>query len=165
MAAMPTRAQRCADLVRARLGFERPPASPAMLVAHAPIEVFALDWPDDLAGLLAIRGESAFIGLNKWHSHARRHFSFWHEVGHYVMHRGRSQVTCWDTPWSRDAAREREANAFAAAITMPANWLASGLDESPDLDDLARRFKVSRQALALRLEELGLSATVEGWRT
>ncbi|MBI3743923.1 MAG: ImmA/IrrE family metallo-endopeptidase [Chloroflexi bacterium] len=58
----------------------------------------------------------------------------------------------------RTAAREREANAFAAAITMPADWLARELDESQDFDALARRFKVSRSALTLRLEELGLAS-------
>ena len=160
---MPTRAQRCADLVRARLGFEGPPASPAMLVAHAPIEVLALDWPDDLAGLLAIRGGSAFIGLNRRHSVSRRHFTFWHEVGHYVMHRfGGSQVTCWERPWPQAAAWEREANAFAVAITMPADCIVRAVEESPDVATLARRFKVSRPALTLRLEELGISAKVNG---
>ena len=57
-----------------------------MMVAQAPIEVMVLDWPAGLDGMLLVRDGQATIGLNSRHTPARRHFTFWHEVGHYVLH-------------------------------------------------------------------------------
>ena len=125
---VPPRAQRVAASVRRRLGFMQPPANPAMLLAHAPIDVVVLDWPPELSGVLVMRRHGPVIGLNRRHSPERRHFSFWHEVGHYLIHRPRlsSGLLACPHPASPRIAElelEREADIFAAHVMMPAGWV------------------------------------------
>jgi Zn-dependent peptidase ImmA (M78 family) len=59
--------------------------------------------------------------------------------------------------------REREANAFAAALLMPKQLIRAAIDrahfdlgDDESLDALARMFDVSRQAMAYRVANLGL---------
>ncbi len=136
-----------------------------MLVARAPVEVIALDWPEELSAMLLLRSDVAVIGLNRRHSAGRRHFSFWHEVGHYLMHRpelgGRPLACPYEWTAGAHARRmEREANAFAASVLMPSEWVRSALAERRGLADLARWFRVTPMALGRRLVELGLATGV-----
>jgi hypothetical protein len=161
---MPTRAERFAGLVRLRLDFRAPPASPAMLIALAPVEVLAMDWPDELAGILVLRpsdpAPSATIGLNRRHSAGRRHFTFWHEVGHYVLHRRAALHGPLACLHAKDEAAypsmEREADLFAAAVLMPEDWVRRAYAEGASPERLARQFAVTRLAMTRRLAELGL---------
>ena len=117
-----------------------------------------MEWPAELSGMLVLRGGAALIGLNRRHSPVRRHFSFWHEVGHYVLHRDSWQLCRLPATGVRGthAEREREADTFAASLLMPEDWVRESRSELRDLSALARRFGVSSQAMARRLEELGL---------
>ena len=157
------RANRFAALVHHRLEIEGPPAHAALLVAKAPIEVMVLDWPPDLDGVLLVRSSSttgirrAVIGLNGRHIAARRHFTFWHEVGHYLLHarmgwRGRP---CAVGLGGAGPALEIEADAFAAQVLMPGPWIVRARTEAPDLLTLAELFMVSSTAMERRLRELG----------
>lgn len=83
-----------------------------------------------------------------------RSFTLLHELGHLVMGSG---ALCNIYESSRSV--ERACNQFAAAVLMPAT---SFLEQSrPDLDpletvvQLANRFKVSEEAAAVRLNDLG----------
>jgi Zn-dependent peptidase ImmA (M78 family) len=146
--------------VHRRLKLEGPPAHAALLLAEAPIEVWLEAWPEELAGLLVVRSGGATIGLNGRHPAARRHFTFWHEVGHYVLHAtGRRLPRSWQGgPCSGEPGSEveREADAFAACVLMPQAWLSQSLPEAGGATALARRFMVSRTAMERRLRELGL---------
>lgn len=161
------RAQRLAELVRKRLGLDSPPANASLLLAYAPVEVVHVDWPLDLAGMLVLRDRRALIGLNRRHTAARRHFSFWHEVGHYVLHRegGDARAIACGAARLPDAVdSEPEADAFAAHLLMPEDWLARCRVDARDVTVMARRLRVSPEALALRLRELGLSAPPRPYR-
>lgn len=50
------------------------------------MEVMVIDWPEELSGVLLLREQRAVTGLNGRYSRERRHFTFWHEVGHYLRH-------------------------------------------------------------------------------
>ena len=155
---MSARALRMAAAVRTRLRFDGPQASPAMLVACAPVDVLSLDWPLELSGVLLVKSKRAFIGLNRHHSSPRRHFSFWHEVGHYLLHAPRGLMRCASAPaWGRFHTLEREANLFASRLTMPEDWVLRLLPESATLTALARRFHVTPSAMERRLREVGRS--------
>ena len=59
---------------------------------------------------------------------------------------------------------EREANSFAAALLMPAELvhqviaeLSVYLAHDDEVDDLAKQFQVSRQAMSFRLANLAIS--------
>ncbi|MCH8195853.1 MAG: ImmA/IrrE family metallo-endopeptidase [Chloroflexi bacterium] len=158
---MPPRAQRVAASVRRRLGFMQPPANPAMLLAYAPIDVVVLDWPPELSGVLVMRRHGPVIGLNRRHSPERRHFSFWHEVGHYLIHRPRLSsglLACPHpaSPRMADLDLEREADIFAANVMMPADWVRRSHRRQSTLQALARDFGVTPTAMMRRLRELGL---------
>lgn len=56
----------------------------------------------------------------------------------------------------RDARLEREANIFAAELLMP-KIISMRETHKYTLQDLARRYQVSVQAIEIRLEELSLA--------
>ena len=86
----------------------------------------------------------------------RRRFTIGHELGHWVMHRepGQQSLFCrhasvdeedQDDADDRSASIEQEANAFAAALTMPAHLIREHYER------LAPRARLPRAAVqALR---------------
>ncbi len=124
----------------------------------------------ELSGLLYKEDGRATIGVNALHAKARQRFTIAHELGHLLLHerddlhidrhfriRHRDEVSAQGTD---DA--EMAANAFAAALLMPADMLAADLvGQALDLEDdvairrLATRYRVSLQALVFRLTNLG----------
>jgi Zn-dependent peptidase ImmA (M78 family) len=113
----------------------------------------------------------AIIGVNAMHSETRRRFSIAHELGHLAMHQSedfhiderypidfRAELSSMGTD-----DREIEANQFAAELLMPRNMIVAAFADLPphiDSDDaverLADQFKVSTQAMTIRLSALGL---------
>jgi len=71
----------------------------------------------------------------------RRRFSAAHELAHHI---------------GGGMSDERAANALAAALLMPAEWVRAELRYYRTLRGLAERFKVSATAMRVRLGELGL---------
>ena len=130
---------------------------------------------DELSGMIFIRDGIPIIGVNALHHPNRQRFTIAHEIGHLELHRDavteevhvdkQFKVLMRDANSSTGTDRmEREANQFAAELLMPQQLLLDALDLRPvDIDDesplneLARKFKVSRQALEYRIRNLGLS--------
>jgi Zn-dependent peptidase ImmA (M78 family) len=147
---------------------------------HAPIDLIAIadtlraevremDLADDISGVLYRDGERRIIVVNRAHSDVRKRFTIAHELGHLALHRGDKVHVDHDfrinlrDPSSATAenVEEIEANAFAANLLMPAQWIWSALDEAPiDLADdgqmaeVATRFGVSQHALLIRIAAL-----------
>ena len=95
-----------------------------------------------------VKGDNAHvIALNDRLPASAQRFALAHEVGHLIMHDGLA---------TNDM--EREADAFAAALLMPAIDIAPQLRNVRfrDLGELKRRWKVSLAALIYRANELGL---------
>lgn len=127
----------------------------------------------ELSGmLLRGPGQPTVIGVNNRQSHRRQRFTIAHEVGHLCLHKGDVIVDNGVRVNYRDersatatVKEEREANAFGAALLMPADCvedavrslLASGTPKSMVAADLARRFEVSEEAMGYRLVNLGWS--------
>lgn len=139
------------------------------------IEITLDEVDDNLSGFLFRdkKDNRAIIGANKSHSLNRRRFTIAHELGHFLLHEG-ELVHLDEAPGpflvnlrddksaSGEDANEREANLFAAELLMPAKFLRQDLEgERVDLLDggdlmerLARKYKVSVQALTFRLTNL-----------
>ena len=92
----------------------------------------------------------------------RRRFTIGHELGHWVMHRepGRQSLFCRhaevdEEEKDRSHEIEREANAFAAALTMPAHLIREHYERLRRRDDCHRRmcelFAASGAAMGHRL--------------
>jgi Zn-dependent peptidase ImmA (M78 family) len=130
----------------------------------------------DLSGFLLRdpRRKSVIIGVNANHHENRKRFTVAHECGHLLLHRGEQLHV--DKEWSgyqvklRDAESsagtnvdEMEANLFAAELLMPVPFLdldlakmaPLSLSDDDKIEKLAKKYKVSEQALTLRLTYLG----------
>ena len=138
------------------------------------IKVVGYDFGEDISGVLVIDNGSAAIGYNQNNHPNRTRFTIAHELGHFALGHKRDGDFI-DTPEKyftvlfRDQnsstgehIQEREANAFAAALLMPAELITKTINETSfnfKKDDvveiLAKKFNVSNQAMAFRLGHLG----------
>jgi Zn-dependent peptidase ImmA (M78 family) len=127
-------------------------------------------YEDDISGMLVMKDGNAIISINKLHPEKRRRFSIAHEIGHYLLHGNSASVFIDKSPvFLRDKKssegtqiQEIEANRFAAELLMPEDILKGkivkknlDIDDEIDLEKLAKQFKVSTQALTVRLTRLG----------
>lgn len=134
---------------------------------------------EELSGMIYISGGTPIIGVNSLHPPNRQRFSIAHEIAHLVLHGqliyGKVHVDKeFQVPLgrlNRDETStlgtdkiEIDANQFAAELLMPKAWFEAALasrsfdiDNEGPLDDLAKKFRVSRQALDFRIRNLALS--------
>ena len=129
----------------------------------------------DLSGVLYKENDDIIIGVNSSHATTRQRFTIAHEVGHLILHEldvlhiDKNFRLHYRNEVSSQAVdiHEIEANAFAAAILMPAdtlklkftNLIREGIDidsGSDEISFLAREFQVSQQALLIRLSKRGI---------
>ena len=131
-----------------------------------PVVFTAFEQPD-IAGMLVREGEGAEIRVRSDDPYERQNFTVAHELGHFILHH---PGTWKDTPdtmyrrsaWSGHAAGRRaeyQANLFAAALLMPEIIIRERWHLLRSIHYLAPYFRVSKQAIRCRLEELGLIVT------
>ncbi|HLO73880.1 MAG TPA: ImmA/IrrE family metallo-endopeptidase [Flavobacterium sp.] len=141
------------------------------LVKHLKIELIKkrFDFESDISGLLAINNNRAVISVNSTEDVKRQRFTIAHEIGHLTLHSKDQPFFVNKTSkvmYRNNASatgeifKEREANAFAAALLMPRELISNEIDECEFGGDeavkhLAKRFKVSEQAMSFRLSNLG----------
>lgn len=120
---------------------------------------------EDFSGILIRKDGKALIGVNSNESHVRQRFTIAHELGHFILHKEKetfvdyrdNQKDIMRTP------REKQANAFAAALLMPRTKLIKdvktkfkdGIYEE-GLIELAELYEVSTEAMKYRLMNLNL---------
>lgn len=130
------------------------------------------DREDNLSGVLVNDGTTVAMVINKSDPPTRQRFTMAHEIGHfYLKHKGELFVDN-TVRLKRDGASglavdpfEIEANGFAAELLMPSDLLIkeverifkkSGYKSENLIEELAKHFEVSTQAMKYRLENLGL---------
>jgi Zn-dependent peptidase ImmA (M78 family) len=127
-----------------------------------------------VSGVLVVQDGRGVIGVNASDAPVRQRFTIAHECGHYELHKERMPVFI-DKQFLRpmlavfrdgksssgEDRLEREANAFAASLLMPEHLvleevsrLRLDVEDDAAVDELARRFEVSRQAMSFRLANL-----------
>ena len=133
------------------------------------------DFTDDISGLLITRDSTGVIGVHAKHPLVRQRFTVAHEIGHFVLrhHAGSGEHVHIDEGWKVSARNEQstkgidvneiEANQFAANLLMPEPFLKAKVAafrgrplSEADVLALAKEFKVSEQAMTLRLRNLKL---------
>ena len=131
------------------------------------IKIKAKDFDDDVSGIFVMKDDKPFIAYNSNQGLNRRRFTIAHELGHFILHSRnkplfvdkKKEVMFRNSESSTgEHMKEREANAFAAAILMPKRLIEQEIENSDDADiieGLARKFKVSTQAMSFRLSNLG----------
>lgn len=150
-------------------GQTEPPIDLDIIVARLGAEVRRSVVEADISGILYRQGTRKVIVVNASHSPVRQRFTIAHELAHLVLHRGDGvhvdqgfRINLRDPrSASAELVEEIEANALAANLLMPADWLRRDLrDETVDLEDdheigaLAERYGVSVQAMLVRLTSL-----------
>ncbi len=153
---------------------DKPPVPIERLARRLGAEVRYEPLEGDLSGMLFLEeGGRAIIGVNALHPKSRQRFTIAHELGHLRLHEcsgihvdRKFPIRLRDERSSQAVDYEEiEANGFAAELLMPAAMLEADLDgyatDFVDYDDddlirhLADKYKVSTQAMAFRLLNLG----------
>lgn len=112
--------------------------------------------------LLAARGEIWVNAAEAREWPPRKRFTIAHELGHYLLHRsGQQALFCRHGAVEEGASRPRlpvaevEANAFAAALLMPAPLVRERRSAcGGDIDQLCLDFASSKRAMKRRLASL-----------
>ncbi|MDW9844122.1 ImmA/IrrE family metallo-endopeptidase [Sinorhizobium meliloti] len=136
--------------------------SKGIALEYAPLE-------PELSGMAYIKDGIAIIGLNSLHHPNRQRFSAAHELGHHELHaeilsgavhvdKGFQVLLRDDVSSLGISEKEIEANAFAAELLMPSEFIAGALEKQGlDIEDeegvaaLAKKFRVSAAAMRYRL--------------
>lgn len=126
---------------------------------------------EELSGMIYVKDGVPVIGVNSLHHPNRQRFTIAHEIGHLVMHRDmisenvhvdkQFRVLMRDSNSSTGSEEiEVQANRFAAELLIPSSMfdptkiLASDIDDEGPLDELAKKFRVSKQMLEYRIRSL-----------
>lgn len=158
-----------ASTERSRLGLGDGPVANLrdVLETKLGIRVFYVELPSQVEGFFAFTPETgACIAINSLRPVERQQWTLAHELAHFLVRRAAEITVATDRTNGRTTQHERFAEAFAAEFTMPATGLtrdfnairrnrADGVTPAA-LVELAAFYRVSFQALLLRLEGLGL---------
>lgn len=97
--------------------------------------------------------------INSSHNIKRQRFTMAHELGHYILHKGKN-IEFVDTTFFRSDEMdsiEYNANEFASRLLIPEDELRKLIDEDriKNIGELASRFDVSSAAMKYRVISLG----------
>lgn len=127
--------------------------------------VYEVSFTDNnIAGTFEIKNDDKIINVNQNDKEERKRFTIAHELSHYILHNNddgsashidyRQPLNYYKDP--KDLKKEIQANMLAAALLMPRDLVKRIWEATNDIDDIAERFYVSKQAATIRLESLGL---------
>ncbi len=135
-----------------------------LLETEVGIRIFCFPMPSNISGCFAFVDDlGACIGINSKHPRERQNWTLAHEYGHFLVNRHEAGMTFLKGR-VRTAAEERFVDAFVAHFLMPASGVnrrfsdlqrqsASGVTLA-QICTMADHFRVSVQAIILRLEDL-----------
>ncbi|MER7008494.1 ImmA/IrrE family metallo-endopeptidase [Dactylosporangium sp. NPDC000555] len=149
---------RLAEIVRERLGLGRAPIGdlPALVERHFGLS--AVTWPvgKAVSGLCAHGADVALMLVSSSFPVGHQRFTAAHELAHHLLTDPREVIIEGDV-FAVSTPPERRANAFAAALLMPADGLREVIkDRAIDevvIAELMREFGVSYTALLYRLAD------------
>jgi Zn-dependent peptidase ImmA (M78 family)/DNA-binding XRE family transcriptional regulator len=129
------------------------------------LRIFYWDLPSPIAGMFAYTADlGCCILVNRKHPPERRRVSMLHEYGHLIVNRYEPGIDYLIVK-GRKPASERFAESFGLSFLMPASSVrqrfhdivsTTGDFKGADLRRMSHFYYVSVEALALRLEQLGL---------
>jgi len=153
------------------LGIDKPPVPVDVIATKLGAHLTYSPLDGDISGMVFRDNGEVIIGINSLHHPNRQRFSIAHEIAHVVLHKGMEvhvdrtfRVNMRNDVSSRAIDPEEiEANRFAAELLMPEHMLVNDLrgqeidlENEAGLKRLAERYRVSLQALTIRLTKLGL---------
>jgi Zn-dependent peptidase ImmA (M78 family) len=159
-----------------RHNVQGPPVNVKNIAISEGLQVFEMPLSGDVSGALLRSNGASIIAVHDGDPPNRRRFSIGHELAHHFLsHEGEGEHLDWKfTVLRRDGkssqatdAHEIEANFFAASLLMPKDFLRKDVAQfarfngeaalgEGDIQELARRYEVSKLAMSYRLVSLGL---------
>ena len=112
------------------------------------LDVVKYNFGEKVSGMLVTLGDSSTIGFNPDHAWVRRRFTIAHELGHLYMGH-----TCGGHD---NDNKETEANQFAAELLVPLAFIKRDFASQTNLDILAQKYVVSKEALCIHLMQCKL---------
>jgi Zn-dependent peptidase ImmA (M78 family) len=158
--------EKAEDLLN-KLKFNKLPINPELCAKKLNIRVEDSELEDDISGIFVVEHDESYIIYNRSESHVRQRFTIAHELGHFILHKSsgvfvdRKPKALYRNSASStgEVLKEREANAFAAALLMPKSLIDREIKKISDteeiVDKLAELFEVSKLAMSFRLSNLG----------
>jgi Zn-dependent peptidase ImmA (M78 family) len=151
-----------------RFNVKEPPVPVDTIARGLGAELKYVPFDGDVSGMLYRDGASTIIAINSLQPVNRQRFTIAHEIGHLLFHEGRKAVYV-DTGYVNFRGHgdqdgdEREANQFASLLLMPERFIIPDLAEAQfdiesdeRVESLRKRYKVSSQAMSIRLAKLGV---------
>jgi Zn-dependent peptidase ImmA (M78 family) len=153
-------------------GVRRAPTPLDKIAQHLKAQIRYSSMDDELSGMAYIKNGIPIIGVNALHAPVRQRFTIAHEIAHIRLHpeliTEKIHVDKGIKMLMRDPKAaagvddiEIDANAFAAELLMPEALVKAALQErninienDEEIAALAKKFKVSIQAMTLRLGRL-----------
>ncbi|HWZ95140.1 MAG TPA: ImmA/IrrE family metallo-endopeptidase [Opitutaceae bacterium] len=164
-----------AQAVLARLALKSPPTPVEKIAKALGAQVRFAPFDDELSGMIYIKDGVPIIGVNSLHHPNRQRFTIAHELGHLELHRAmitsNVHVDKNFPALMRDSNsatgtedNEIQANQFASELLMPSALIEQVLagkqfdiDDDGPIEELAKKFRVSKQALQYRIRNRGRS--------
>jgi Zn-dependent peptidase ImmA (M78 family) len=158
-----------ADLLK-RGRVRKAPIPVEKLAALLNAEIVLQPFSGEISGIIHRNKDGrAVIGVNSSHPIQRQRFTIAHEIGHLLLHTDENLHVDKNFPIGlrsgssskAEDENEIEANQFAAALLMPADFISRdvapliGKDVLIAIGKLARKYGVSEQAMSIRLSVLG----------
>ena len=157
---------------------KKPPIAVENIASKMGLGVIAFNFGDDISGMLVLDNGVGSIGYNPSHTKTRQRFTIAHEMGHFQLHihnKSKPEQLFVDKDFlvkfrnatkytAQEFNQEREANAFAAALLMPKEFIVKEINKEayknlPEIElisKLAEVFNVSIPAMTYRLNNLNI---------
>ena len=145
------------------------PIDPVLLANREGIKVNNAKFSDDnLVGMIVKRGDDVTMLVNYDDPPFRKRFTIAHELGHHFLHllQDGEYVDKEANLFRQQLGDEREmtpsrrqeiqANMFASSLLMPEDEVRRYWKERPSIEELAKIFNVSNEAMGYRVVSLGL---------
>ena len=148
------------------------PVDPVVLVNKLGFKVNNAVFSDEsIAGLTSKRAGKPLFLINQSDHPFRKRFTIAHELAHHFLHLFEDKediihkkIDMFRVPGPPDEAKflrkerimEIEANRLAAALLMPEELVREQWKISPSVEEMARIFNVSVEAMGYRVGDLGL---------
>jgi len=148
----------------AQVNLNSPPIELKTILEHLNINLLEYDFPKNISAILLKDEDMLVVGVNKNDPPNRQRFSIAHEIGHYILRHyndvfiDTSEIATgrFDYSDNSNKAQEQEANHFASELLLPSSLIQKDFKRFKNVDELARIYKVSKEALWIKLLKLKL---------
>ena len=158
-------ATKVAQKILKEIQINNPPVDINNILQHLGINLLPYAFPEKVSAILLKENNMFVVGVNDKHHPNRQRFSIAHEIGHYLLGHYRDvfvdtteiaegRFDILDT--IQNKVQEQEANYFAGELLIPTDMIKKDFVRIHNVEEIAKLYKVSKEALWVRLLKLKL---------